>query len=407
MNENKPVKHGALWTVLFAVVSLFWIFPIVLVLINSFKQKAYISKNAFSLPAGKAFVGLENYVRGIETTQFFASFGWTLLITVGSVALILVCTSMCAWWIVRVNNWAAKLLYTLFLFNMIVPFQMVMFTLSKIADMLKLNTPWGLCIVYLGFGAGLAVFIFTGVIKGIPQELEESAMIDGASVPRIFFQIVVPIMKPSIVSVAILEAMWIWNDYLLPYLTLDLGKYKTVSVAVQYLKGVHRKVRSGFAEVIYCAGKADEHLLHIFERLYKADGQVFGTRATQHQYEILREKYPQVEYDPISHIIKIEKKDKEHIGNIAVCTAGTADIAVAEEAAQTAEYFGTKVTRVYDVGVSGIHRLLGNLEAIQSANCVVAVAGMEGALASVLGGLVDKPVSAYFLRGSRMSGRRI
>ena len=149
---------------------------------------------------------------------------------------------------------------------------------------------------------------------------------------------------------------------------------------------MHRKVRSGFAEVIYCAGKADEHLLHIFERLYKADGQVFGTRATQHQYEILREKYPQVEYDPISHIIKIEKKDKEHIGNIAVCTAGTADIAVAEEAAQTAEYFGTKVTRVYDVGVSGIHRLLGNLEAIQSANCVVAVAGMEGALASVLGG---------------------
>lgn len=146
--------------------------------------------------------------------------------------------------------------------------------------------------------------------------------------------------------------------------------------------------------MIYCAGKADEHLLHIFERLYKADGQVFGTRATQHQYEILREKYPQVEYDPISHIIKIEKKDKEHIGNIAVCTAGTADIAVAEEAAQTAEYFGTKVTRVYDVGVSGIHRLLGNLEAIQSANCVVAVAGMEGALASVLGGLVDKPVIA-------------
>ena len=184
-------------------------------------------------------------LRGIETTQFFASFGWTLLITVGSVALILVCTSMCAWWIVRVNNWAAKLLYTLFLFNMIVPFQMVMFTLSKIADMLKLNTPWGLCIVYLGFGAGLAVFIFTGVIKGIPQELEESAMIDGASVPRIFFQIVVPIMKPSIVSVAILEAMWIWNDYLLPYLTLDLGKYKTISVAVQYLKGGYGSVDMG------------------------------------------------------------------------------------------------------------------------------------------------------------------
>lgn len=219
MNSGEKVKHGALWSVLFAVVSLAWIFPIVLVIINSFKQKAYISRNAFSLPTGKAFVGLENYTRGLDTTNFFASFGWTLLITVGSVALILVCTSMCAWWIVRVNNWAAKLLYTLFLFNMIVPFQMVMFTLSKLADMLKLNTPWGLCFVYLGFGAGLAVFIFTGVVKGIPESLEESAMIDGASVPRIFFQIVVPIMKPSIVSVAILQAMWIWNDYLLPYLT--------------------------------------------------------------------------------------------------------------------------------------------------------------------------------------------
>ena len=245
MTDNNKVKHPALWTVLFSVVSLAWIFPIVLVIINSFKQKAYISNNAFSIPAGKAFIGLENYTRGIETTNFFASFGWTLLVTVGSVALILLCTSMCAWWIVRVNNWAAKLLYTLFLFNMIVPFQMVMFTLSKLADMLKLNTPWGLCIVYLGFGAGLAVFIFTGVIKGIPQELEESAMIDGASVPRIFFQIVVPIMKPSIVSVGILEAMWIWNDYLLPYLTLDLGKYKTISVAVQYLKGGYGSVDMG------------------------------------------------------------------------------------------------------------------------------------------------------------------
>ena len=237
MISGEKVKHGGLWTVLFSLVSLAWVFPIVLVIINSFKQKAYISRDAFSIPTGKAFVGLENYTRGIETTNFFASFGWTLLITVGSVILILVCTSMCAWWIVRVNNWAAKLLYTLFLFNIIVPFQMVMFTLSKLADMLKLNTPWGLCIVYLGFGAGLAVFIFTGVVKGIPQSLEESAMIDGASVPRIFFQIVVPIMKPSIVSVAILQAMWICNDYLLPYLTLDLGKYKTISVAIQYLKG--------------------------------------------------------------------------------------------------------------------------------------------------------------------------
>ena len=239
MNSGEKVKHGALWSVLFAVVSLAWIFPIVLVIINSFKQKAYISRNAFSLPTGKAFVGLENYTRGLETTNFFASFGWTLLITVGSVALILVCTSMCAWWIVRVNNWAAKLLYTLFLFNMIVPFQMVMFTLSKLADMLKLNTPWGLCFVYLGFGAGLAVFIFTGVVKGIPESLEESAMIDGASVPRIFFQIVVPIMKPSIVSVAILQAMWIWNDYLLPSLVLGRRDLYTIPIATQIFYGTY------------------------------------------------------------------------------------------------------------------------------------------------------------------------
>ena len=153
-------------------------------------------------------------------------------------------------------------------------------------------------------------------------------------------------------------------------------------------------MRSGFAEVIFCSGKTNEHLLKIFERLYQEDGEVFGTRASQEQYEFIKEKYPQVEYDTISRIIKIEKKDKKRVGKIAVCTAGTADIPVAEEAAQTAEYFGTNVERIYDVGVSGIHRLLSRLDIIQSANCVVAVAGMEGALASVIGGLVDKPVIA-------------
>ena len=156
---------------------------------------------------------------------------------------------------------------------------------------------------------------------------------------------------------------------------------------------MHRKLRSGFAEVVFCSGKADEHLLAIYERLYEADGEVFGTRASQAQYERIRECFPQVVYDPNSHILKIEK-EKDHIGKIVVCTAGTADITVAEEAAQTAEYFGTYVERIYDVGVSGLHRLLARLETIQSANCVVAVAGMEGALASVIGGLVDKPVIA-------------
>ena len=242
MNSGEKVKRGALWSVLFAVVSLAWIFPIVLVIINSFKQKAYISRNAFSLPTGKAFVGLENYTRGLDTTNFFASFGWTLLITVGSVALILVCTSMCAWWIVRVNNWAAKLLYTLFLFNMIVPFQMVMFTLSKIADMLKLNTPWGLCIVYLGFGAGLAVFMFTGFMKSVPIEIEEAAMIDGCNPLQIFFKVVFPILKPTMISTAILETMWVWNDYLLPTLVLDIKKYRTIPMAIQYFRGGYGRV---------------------------------------------------------------------------------------------------------------------------------------------------------------------
>ncbi|NTV77647.1 MAG: nickel pincer cofactor biosynthesis protein LarB [Clostridiales bacterium] len=157
---------------------------------------------------------------------------------------------------------------------------------------------------------------------------------------------------------------------------------------------MHRKVRSGFAEVIFCSGKGDEHLLNIFEKLLQEDGEVFGTRASKHQYEIIKKKFPQVQYDELSHILKIEKENKEKKGKIAICTAGTADIAVAEEAALTAEYFGSSVERIYDVGVSGIHRLFSRLEVIQNANCVIAVAGMEGALASVLGGLVDKPVIA-------------
>lgn len=245
VEKKEYMKHGWFWTILFAVVSLAWIYPILLVIFNSFKQKIYISSETFQLPNAKSWVGLDNYTSGIEKTDFIASFGWTVVVTVGSVLLILLCTSMCAWWIVRVDNWAAKGLYLLFLFNMIVPFQMVMFPLSKIADMLSLNTPWGLWLVYLGFGAGLAVFMFTGVIKGIPTEIEEAAMIDGASVPKTFFRIVIPMMKPSIVSVAILETMWIWNDYLLPYLTLDLRKYKTISIAVQYLKGGYGAVDMG------------------------------------------------------------------------------------------------------------------------------------------------------------------
>ncbi|OZG51066.1 ABC-type glycerol-3-phosphate transport system permease component [Pseudoscardovia suis] len=232
------VHHSTAWTVFFAILSLLWIYPIVLVFINSFKKKQFITGSAtFELPNAESWTSFDNYTRGVQQTNLFASFGWTVFITVGAVALILVCTSMCAWWIVRVNNLFAKIIYMLFLFNMIVPFQMVMYPLSKLANMMGLDTPWGLWVIYLGFGAGLSVFMFTGVIKGLPSEIEESAMIDGASVPQTFFGIVWPMMKPSMVSVAILQTMWIWNDYLLPYLILDMKKYKTMSIAVQYLKG--------------------------------------------------------------------------------------------------------------------------------------------------------------------------
>ena len=235
----------AVLTLFLTLLSLLWLIPLAFILINSFKGKLFISESPFALPDGESSVGLNNYTKTLGDENFGQAILWSLFITVASVAVIVFFCAMTAYYITRVKTWWTSVIYYLFAFSMIVPFQMVMFTLSKLADMLKLNTPWGLCFVYLGFGAGLAVFIFTGVVKGIPQSLEESAMIDGASVPRIFFQIVVPIMKPSIVSVAILQAMWIWNDYLLPYLTLDLGKYKTISVAIQYLKGGYGSVDMG------------------------------------------------------------------------------------------------------------------------------------------------------------------
>ena len=186
-------------------------------------------------PTGKMYVGLDNYFRGVKQANFFEGAKWSLVITVGSVFLILLCTSMCAWYIVRVKSIVTSAIYYLCLFAMIVPFQMEMFTLSKLANTLKLNTPWGLWIIYLGFGAGLAVFMFTGFVKSIPLEIEEAAMIDGCNPLQTFFGVVLPIMKPTCVTVAILQTMWIWNDYLLPYLVLDLKKYTTIPIAVQYL----------------------------------------------------------------------------------------------------------------------------------------------------------------------------
>lgn len=242
---NKKVKFSGLWAAILSVVSVAYIFPILLVLINSFKKKAYISRYPFAIPTDKMFVGLENYVNGLAKTGFFQAFGWTLFITVFSVAVILLCTSMCAWYINRVTNTLTKTMYMLCLFSMVVPFQMVMFTLSKIANILKLNTPWGLIIIYLGYGAGLAVFMFSGFVKSIPIEIEEAAMIDGCTPIQTFFKVVLPVMKPTCVTVAILETMWIWNDYLLPYLVLDIKKYKTISIAIQYLKGGYGTIDMG------------------------------------------------------------------------------------------------------------------------------------------------------------------
>ena len=244
MNARKA-KHGGLLTFIFTLISLVYVFPIVLVVINSFKKKAYISRKPFAIPTDKMYVGLENYVNGIKKTGFVDAFWTSLFITVLSVAIIILCTSMCAWYISRVKNKFTTGLYFLCLFSMIVPFQMVMFTLSKLADMLHLGNPLGIVVVYLGFGAGLSVFMFCGFVKSIPLEIEEAAMIDGCTPIQTFFRIVMPILKPTCITVAILQAMWIWNDYLLPYLVLDMTKYKTIPIAVQYLRGGYGYIDMG------------------------------------------------------------------------------------------------------------------------------------------------------------------
>lgn len=245
MEKKKLCKHNKLLTVIFTIISVLYVYPILLVVINSFKKKAYISKAPFALPNHKTFVGLENYIRGIEKTGLISAFGWTVFITVLSVAVIILCCSMTAWYVVRVRNVATKIIYMACLIAMVVPFQMEMYTLSKIANMLHMDNPWGIIIIYLGFGAGLAVFMFTGFVKSIPLEIEEAAMIDGCTPIQTFFQVVMPIMKPTCITVAILQAMWIWNDYLLPSLVLNTKKYKTLSIAVQYLKGGYGSVDMG------------------------------------------------------------------------------------------------------------------------------------------------------------------
>lgn len=273
MEKKNKVTLG---TIVFSILSIAWLAPMFIVLINSFKRKAYISRRPFSFPTGKAFVGLQNYVDGMKKIGFFQSFGYSLWITVASVAVIILCTSMFAWYITRVKSKTTTALYYLCAFSMIVPFQMVMFTLSKLADMMHLGNPLGIVIVYLGFGAGLAVFMFCGFVKSIPLEIEEAAMIDGCNPLEIFLQVVLPVLKPTCISTAILQTMWIWNDYLLPYLVLDITKYKTIPIAIQYLKGGYGAVDMGAMMAMLVLAIIPIVIFYLFCQKYIIEGVVAG-----------------------------------------------------------------------------------------------------------------------------------
>ena len=240
--KQKQARLSRLGTGLFSFLCIVYVLPIVVVLMNSFKKKSYISLEPFQLPNETTLTGLDNYTAAIDQYGFLDAVGWTVFITVGSVLVILICTSMCAWYITRVKTRVTKAIYILCVFSMVVPFQMVMFTLSLVTDRLGLGTPWGLIIIYLGFGAGLAVFMFCGFVKSIPIEIEEAAMIDGCNPLQIFFKVVFPILKPTMISTAILETMWVWNDYLLPTLVLDIKKYRTIPMAIQYFRGGYGRV---------------------------------------------------------------------------------------------------------------------------------------------------------------------
>lgn len=249
--EKQPKKKQTLGmkilTVVFSVISIFYVSPLFIVLMNSFKFKTDISDNPFAFPNAETFYGFQNYIKGMTFGNF--SF-WkvvltSLFITIGGVFLILLCASMTAWYVTRVNSKICKIIYYFCVFSMVVPFQMVMYTLSKTADKLHLNSPVGILVVYLGFGAGLAIFMFSGFVKGIPIEVEEAASVDGAGPLRTYFGVVVPIMKPTIISVGILETMWIWNDYLLPYLIFSGTNYRTIPIHIQYLNGSYGQTDMG------------------------------------------------------------------------------------------------------------------------------------------------------------------
>ena len=245
MRKKKQIQDTVM-VVFLSILALLYVYPIVMILFNSVKRETAITTSgAFTLPTADTFTGLANYANAIASKGFLQSLGYSLLITITSVAAILICCSMCAWYITRVKGKLSKILYYLFVFSMVVPFQMVMFTLSQTADSLSLNKPWNIWIIYLGFGAGLAVFMFAGFMKSIPLEVEEASMIDGCNPLQTFFLIVLPMLKPTLVSVGILEAMWVWNDYLLPTLVLDIKNYKTIPMLIQYFRGSYGKVEMG------------------------------------------------------------------------------------------------------------------------------------------------------------------
>ena len=248
MNSLAAERRGkAVLTAVLSVICVIYVLPVVAVLINSFKLNTFVKTDTFALPTGEMWAGVDNFVKGMTfgNYPFWNSVKYSVVITILSTALILIGTSMAAWYIARVDSLFCKALYFLCVFSMVVPFQMVMFTLSATADQLKLNTPWTIPVVYLGFGAGLAIFMFVGFVKSIPLEIEEAAAIDGCGPVRTFFLVVVPMLKPTMISVGILEIMWVWNDYLLPYLVLDLEKYRTITIHIQYLKGSYGTVDLG------------------------------------------------------------------------------------------------------------------------------------------------------------------
>lgn len=244
MKRDKIINK--ILAVFFTILSLAWIYPMVMILMNSFKEETTITTStAFDFVTSENSAGFANYIAALDKQGFLAAFGYSLVITITSVTLILVCCSMCAWFIVRVKNRISNMLYYLFVFSMVVPFQMLMFTLSNMANTLGFNTPFNICFIYLGFGAGLAVFMFAGFVKTIPLEIEEAATIDGCNPLQTFFHVVLPIMKPTYISVGILETMWVWNDYLLPYLVLDRTKFQTIPILIQYFRGGYGRVEMG------------------------------------------------------------------------------------------------------------------------------------------------------------------